>query len=41
MPIVAVMWGLIDGEAFSFLQVVAAAIILLGVYLANKKAKVD
>lgn len=41
MPIVAVMWGLIDGEAFSFLQVIAAAIILLGVYLANKKAKVD
>jgi drug/metabolite transporter (DMT)-like permease len=38
MPIVAVMWGLIDGEAFSFLQVIAAAIILIGVYLANKKA---
>ncbi len=40
MPIVAVMWGLLDGEAFSVLQVVAGAIILLGVYLANKKAKI-
>ncbi len=41
MPIVAVVWGLLDGEAFSFLQVVAAAIILLGVYLANKKTKAN
>ena len=41
MPIVAVMWGLFDGEAFSFLQVLAASIILLGVYLANKKPKAD
>jgi len=38
MPIVAVVWGLIDGEAFSILQVLAAGIILLGVYLSNKKA---
>jgi drug/metabolite transporter (DMT)-like permease len=37
MPIVAVIWGLIDGEAFSILQVLAAFIILSGVYLANKK----
>jgi drug/metabolite transporter (DMT)-like permease len=37
MPIVAVAWGLIDGEAFNFWQVIAAVIILLGVYLANRK----
>jgi drug/metabolite transporter (DMT)-like permease len=37
MPIVAVGWGLIDGEAFSFWQVIAAGIILIGVYFANKK----
>jgi drug/metabolite transporter (DMT)-like permease len=37
MPIVAVVWGLVDGEAFSFWQVIAAGIILLGVYLANRK----
>jgi drug/metabolite transporter (DMT)-like permease len=37
MPIVAVIWGLIDGEAFSFWQVLAAGIILFGVFLANRK----
>jgi drug/metabolite transporter (DMT)-like permease len=39
MPIVALSWGLLDGETFSALQIVASAIILLGVYLANKKPK--
>lgn len=39
MPIVAVVWGLIDGEGFSFLQMAAAVIILFGVYLANKRGK--
>ena len=39
MPIVALMWGLVDGETFTFLQGIAAAIILFGVYLANKKIK--
>ncbi|MBX2827852.1 MAG: EamA family transporter [Flavobacteriaceae bacterium] len=38
MPIVAVMWGVIDGEQFSWLQIIAAGIILFGVYLSNKKA---
>ena len=37
MPIVALIWGLLDGETFGPLQIVASAIILLGVYLANKK----
>jgi len=37
MPIVALFWGLLDGETFGVLQVFASAIILLGVYLANKK----
>ncbi len=37
MPIVALGWGLLDGEDFSVLQGVATIIILLGVYLANKK----
>jgi len=39
MPLVAVAWGFVDGEAFSFLQVLAAGIILLGVYLVNRKAR--
>jgi drug/metabolite transporter (DMT)-like permease len=37
MPVVALSWGLLDGEIFGPLQVVASVIILLGVYLANKK----
>ncbi len=36
MPLVAVTWGLIDGESFSILQGFAALLILFGVYLANK-----
>lgn len=37
MPIIAVAWGVFDGEAFSLLQVVAAVVILAGVYLSNKR----
>ncbi len=39
IPIVALMWGMMDGEQFSFYQVIATAIIILGVYLSNKKKK--
>jgi drug/metabolite transporter (DMT)-like permease len=39
MPVVALAWGLLDGETFGPLQIVASVIILLGVYLANKKMK--
>lgn len=35
MPIVAVMWGLLDGEVFSLWQALATIFILFGVYLAN------
>jgi len=37
MPVVALAWGLLDGETFGPLQILASVIILLGVYLANKK----
>jgi len=37
MPVVAVMWGLLDGEGFSIWQALATGIILLGVYLANSR----
>ena len=40
IPIVALIWGFLDGEKLSFMQIIAALIILLGVYLANKKPKV-
>ncbi len=39
IPIVGIFWGLIDGERFSMGQFAAAAVILLGVYLVNKRRK--
>ncbi len=39
MPIVALTWGVLDGEGFSLLQGFAAVIILIGVYLSQKKQK--
>ncbi len=38
MPIVAVLWGVVDGERFGFMQLIAAGVILVGVYLSNKRA---
>ena len=37
MPIVAIFWGVLDGESLSFLQIIASLIILLGVYLSHKR----
>lgn len=37
MPIVALIWGVLDGEGFSFIQGIAAFIILIGVYLSHKR----
>ena len=37
IPVVASIWGIADGESFTSLQVMAAGIIILGVYLANRK----
>ncbi|WP_298519644.1 DMT family transporter [uncultured Kordia sp.] len=39
MPVVAIFWGVLDGEKLSPYQVLGGVIILLGVYLVNKKAK--
>jgi drug/metabolite transporter (DMT)-like permease len=39
MTIVAVLWGVLDGEKLSLYQVLGGMIILLGVYLANRKNK--
>lgn len=38
LPIVAIGWGVLDGETISFWQLVATVIILFGVSLVNKKA---
>lgn len=37
MPVVSLIWGLLDGELFSPIQGLATIIILFGVYLANRK----
>ncbi|NEW78595.1 MAG: DMT family transporter [Gelidibacter sp.] len=36
IPIVAITWGILDGEKISFLQFFSGLVILVGVYLANK-----
>ena len=37
IPIIALIWGVLDGERLSVWQIVATVIILLGVFLANRK----
>jgi len=37
IPIVAVPWGVYDGEKLTFMHAVCGAIILVGVWLVNKK----
>jgi drug/metabolite transporter (DMT)-like permease len=37
IPIVALFWGVLDGEKFSFWQLFAGAFILAGVYVSNLK----
>ena len=37
MPVVAVLWGIFDGERFGWYQAISALIVLFGVYLANER----
>lgn len=37
IPIVACMWGIVNHETLTFFQILSAFVILIGVYLANKK----
>lgn len=39
IPIVALIWGLLAGEKFNLLQLLAGLFIFVGVYLANKKKR--
>ena len=41
LPIVAILWGVLDNEIFTFIQWTGCAFILLGVYLVteNKRFK--
>jgi len=37
IPIVALIWGVLDGERLNIVQVLATGVILLGVFLANRR----
>ena len=37
IPVVALMWGIWDGETFGLLEALATILIFLGVYLANRR----
>lgn len=39
MPVVSILWGIADGEVFLLVFLFWIALILLGVYLANKRNK--
>lgn len=39
MPVVALIWGLLDGEGFSLIQALGSLIILFGVYLSHKRQR--
>ena len=41
IPVVAIFWGIIDGEKFKVIYLFWIALILLGVFLVNKKNKKD
>ena len=37
IPIVAIIWGVLDNESLNLIQIFGAFVVLVGVYLANKK----
>lgn len=37
MPVIAVFWGVLDGESFGVIQGFASIVILIGVYLSHKR----
>ena len=40
MPVVAILWAVLDGEELTLIQYFASVIILFGVYLVNQKEKI-
>ena len=39
IPVVALLWGSLDGEQFSWFQLLAALLIVFGVYISNRKLR--
>ena len=37
IPIIAIIWGILDGENITTTHIIGSSIILCGVYLVNKK----
>lgn len=37
IPVFAIVWGVVDGETINFIQIFATIVVLLGVYLVNKR----
>lgn len=40
IPVVAVGWGILDDEVFSFWQIISAFVILIGVFIVNRSKKI-
>jgi drug/metabolite transporter (DMT)-like permease len=40
IPVVALGWGILDGEVFSTWQLISAFVILIGVFIVNRSKKV-
>lgn len=36
IPIIAIFWGILDGESINFIQIISILIILIGIYFINK-----
>jgi drug/metabolite transporter (DMT)-like permease len=36
IPIIAIFWGVLDGESINFIQIISIIIILIGIYFINK-----
>lgn len=39
IPVFAILWGIFDGESINFIQLAGIAIVLVGVYMVNRKRK--
>ena len=40
MPVIAILWAVLDGEELTVKQYFASAVILFGVYLVNQREKI-
>jgi len=36
IPIIAIFWGVLDGESVNYIQIISIVVILIGIYFINK-----